>query len=248
MYYKLVIAYDGTDFQGWQRQQYPIVTVAQVLEDTFEDVFFKKIVVVGASRTDAGVHAAGQVAHCRLDFEIDPERLRKAWNNRLPASIFIRSITRDDNFHCQHDVEQKTYFYHVFTQRPLPFISRFGWYYRHDIDMNKLQESLQVFVGTHDFRAFCTLDEDKEKDTVRTINSIDVKYIRRLKAYRIIVRGPSFLHFMIRRIVGACIEVASRPDLPICVLNEALASLDPHQILPKAPAQGLILYKIVYKK
>ncbi len=247
MIYKLIIAYDGTDYHGWQQQAHDQQTVAQVLQDTFHHVFKKKISVVGASRTDAGVHALGQPARFRLDVNIDPERMRKAWNSVLPTAFLIRSLERcDESFHPQNNVLQKTYYYHVFTERPLPMFARYGYYYRHHIDLEKLKKCLNVFIGTHDFRSFCTLYDDS-KSTIRTIDSIDVIYIPRYKVYRIIVRGHSFLHFMIRRIVGACLEVASRADLDVSELEFQLARKSPDQILPKAPAQGLMLYIIRYK-
>jgi|SRR5579859_6226959 len=245
--YKLIIAYDGTDYHGWQKQFHDHITVTQVLEDTFFKVFGKKISILGSSRTDAGVHAAGQVASFSTDIDIDPQQMRLAWNGRLPVSILIRSITRTEvRFNPMNDVAQKTYYYHVLTQRPLPFFSRYGYYYRWNIDIEKLRTALQVFVGTHDFRSFCTL-YDKDKDTVRTIDSIEVVYMPRYKLYRIIVKGYSFLHFMIRRIVGACLEVASRDYLSCADLEHALAQKNPQQSLPKAPAHGLMLYKIRYK-
>lgn len=245
--YKIIIAYDGTDYHGWQQQQHDHVTIMHALQKTFYDVFGKRISINGASRTDAGVHALGQVGVFSVDMAIDPKRMKSAWNAILPPAIVIRSIERSDaSFNPQRNVDYKIYHYYIFTRQPLPYASRYGYYVRDQLDIEKLKQGLSVFVGTHDFRSFCTL-YDKSKNTVRTINSIDVIYIPRYKAYRVVVKGPSFLHFMIRRIVGACIEVATRPDLTIDILRDALVQRDPRQWLPKAPAQGLVLYKIKYK-
>jgi len=244
--YKIVVAYDGTDYCGWQKQK-SVPTVAQRLEDTFRTVFEKSISIVGVSRTDAGVHALGQVASFRSDFAIPQEKMFSAWNNMLPPDIVIRDlqkIPQDESIHQY--VEQKTYYYHFFTKRPLPFVQRYGWYYRYPIDIKKLQKALNVFVGTHDFRSFCTGDE--HEDTVRTIDTISLEYFARFNAYRIMVKGPRFLRYMIRRIVGAAIEVASRDNLPINYLQEVLDEKDPEQTLPNAPAKGLLLYKIRYGK
>lgn len=244
--YRLVVAYDGTDYAGWQRQQH-CLAVTQVLEDAFRKTFNHNITIIGASRTDAGVHAAGQVALATTDLVVEPQAMLRAWNNVLPPAVLIRSLTvADDSFHPWRNVVQKTYYYQVFLERPLPFLARYGWYRRAPLDREKLQAAVAVFVGTHDFRSFCTLEE--EKNTVRTIDSITIEYVKRYRMIRIAVRGQSFLHYMIRRIVGACVTVATRPDLDIPVLQHALAQKDPRQILPKAPAHGLLLYKVQYQR
>ena len=243
--YKIIIAYDGTDYYGWQIQASHI-TVAGTLEKSFQEVFGFPITIAGASRTDAGVHALGQTASFTTDLPLDPQKIIAAWQNILPESILIRSIGEVPlEWNPRHTVEQKTYYYHFFQERPLPFAARYGWYYRYPVDMQKLKEASAIFVGTHDFRSFCTGDE--YESTVRTIDSIDIEYLSRFKAYRIIVKGPGFLRYMIRRIVGACLEVASRDTLNAVHLIEILNQKNPEQLLPTAPAKGLLLYKIVYK-
>lgn len=267
--YKIVVAYDGTDFLGWQVQP-DQKTVAGVLQDTFKHVFGKSILITGASRTDAGVHAVGQTAAFTVDLNIDAQDLRHAWQNVLPDSIVLRSIEEVSlDFNPRAQVKQKTYYYHFFSERPLPMSARYGYYYRYPINPEKLYQALSVFVGTHDFRSFCTGDD--YESTVRTIDAIDVEPLEwfdglttsghcaqslartelvegcvRIKGYRIIIKGPGFLRYMIRRIVGACLEVASRDSLSCDDLKKALAEKNPLQLLPTAPAKGLLLYKIVY--
>ena len=243
--YKIIIAYDGTNYCGWQAQPH-VVTVAGVLEQRFAAVFKQKIKLLGASRTDAGVHALGQVARFTTDLTVSSEQLKNAWNNVLPADIVIRELTQvDDTFHPQHAVAQKTYYYHFFQQRPLPFVYRYGAYYKPHVNLEKLQECLSVFVGTHDFRSFCT-GNDKE-NTIRTIDAITVCSFKRYKVYRITVKGPGFLRYMIRRIVGACLDSASSLELAKEDLRVALEAKNPIQKFDTAPAQGLILVKIDYK-
>lgn len=244
--YKIIVAYDGTDYCGWQKQKC-VPSITQKLEDTFAVVFEKSISIVGVSRTDAGVHSLGQVASFRSDFAITQEKMFSAWNNMLSPDIVIRDlqkIPQDESIH--QNVVQKTYYYHFFTKRPLPFVQRYGWYYRYPIDIEKLQNALNVFIGTHDFRSFCTGDD--REDTVRTIDEISLEHFTRFNAYRIVVKGPRFLRYMVRRIVGAVIEVASRRNLSIDYLQEVLDERDPEQTLPNAPAKGLLLYKIKYGK
>ena len=244
--YKIIVAYDGTDYFGWQRQK-DLPTVAQALEDSFFSVFGQRVPILGVSRTDAGVHALGQVAQFRTEMQIDPKIMQQAWTNILPSDITIKSLEPVDlrfNPHC--NLISKTYHYHFFTKRPLPTVQRFGWFYRYPVCMKKLHDALSVFIGTHDFRSFCTGDE--RADTVRTIDSVSVEWVPEFGAYRIEIRGPKFLRYMIRRIVGACLEVASRNHLPVFCLRKAIDKKDPEQTLPNAPAKGLMLHGIEYKQ
>lgn len=244
-YYKIILAYDGTDFVGWQVQPNGCA-VANVLHDVFVEVFKVHVSIIGASRTDTGVHALGQVVLVKTVLHLDPETLRNAWNNRLPSSLVIRSIEIvDETFHPQRNVDYKIYWYHFFIERPLPFAARYGYWVRYPTDFEKLRECLKIFVGTHDFRSFCTGDE--QESTIKTIDAINLEYLPEYNAYRISVRGHSFLRYMIRRIVGATCEVASRPHLSLAYLHQLLQAKNPEHTLPNAPAQGLILAKIIYK-
>ena len=242
--YKIIVAYDGTDFYGWQIQPgHP--TITSVLQNTFKYVFGREILIAGASRTDAGVHALGQTAVFSTDLAIEANQLLFAWQNVLPSCILLRSIEHVPlDWNPRANVKQKTYHYHFFQERPLPMSARYGYYYRHPVDIEKLKKALNVFVGTHDFRSFCS-GADYE-NTVRTITAVDVEYLSRFKTHRIIVKGPGFLRYMIRRISGACLEVASRDNLGISDLQKALDAKNPLQLLPTAPAHGLLLYKIMY--
>ena len=241
MRYKIIVAYDGTDYFGWQIQSSK-PTIAGTLQSSFKRVFKQDISIVGASRTDTGVHALGQVASFVSDIAIDPETMRMAWNKILPPAIMIRSLeVVSDDFHPQRNVKNKTYTYTFYRERPLPQQARYGWYVPYDIDIEKLRSGLQVFVGTHDFRAFCTMEDGDTRSTIKTIENIEVSN------NKIIIIGHSFLHYMIRRIVGAAMQVAYRPDLSIKDLEKALVSKDPRTILAKAPACGLELREIVYR-
>lgn len=244
--FKLLIAYDGTDYHGWQVQP-DKATVAGVLQARFKKVFGHEIHLTGASRTDAGVHALGQVATLNTDIVIDPQKLCSAWNGRLPADIRIRAATCvPDEFHPQRNVATKIYWYHIFTERPLPGFARYGSWYRFPIDMHKLQAALQLFVGTHDFRSFCTGDE--QESTVRSVTAIRVIPLIHYRAYRIEVVGPGFLRYMIRRMVGAALYVAAHPQMSVTEIATVLAARNPLHTLPSAPAQGLVLRKIVYQE
>ena len=244
--YKVIVAYDGTDFYGWQIQPgHP--TITSVLQKYFKDVFGREILIAGASRTDAGVHALGQTAVFTTDLAIDAAQLLFAWQNVLPGCILLRSIEEVPlNWNPRANVKEKTYYYHFFQERPLPMSARYGYYYRHHVDIEKLKKALGIFVGTHDFRSFCSGAE--YENTVRTIHAVDVEYLPRFKTHRIIIKGPGFLRYMIRRIAGACLEVASRDALALHDLQKVLDAKNPLQQFPTAPAHGLLLYKIIYNE
>lgn len=241
--YKLVIAYDGTNYCGWQFQP-DQPTIAGILEAKFNYVFNKKIKLIGASRTDAGVHSVGQVALFQSDLALDHITMKNAWNSRIPGDILIRSLEIAPlDFHPQKNVIQKTYYYHLFINRPLPFFDKYGWFVNKSLNLEKLSDCLNIFIGTYDFRSFCTGYE--QENTIRTIDSIKIEYISRFKAYRIVVKAPGFLRYMIRRIVGACIQI-STSNRSISELIIALEQKDPEQTLFTAPARGLMLNKIKY--
>lgn len=243
--YIMTIAYDGSNYHGWQIQP-DVETIVGTLQAVFFAVFKLPIIIIGASRTDAGVHALGQVAIFDLSVAIDPAIVMWAWNNKLPGDILIRKLQLiSDNFHPQADVVQKTYYYHFFLDRPLPFMQRYGWYYKQEISLDAVNSFLQIFKGTHDFRSFCTGDE-MGPDTIRTINLLSITYLKRYNVYQIEVKGQRFMRYMIRRIVGAALTATAKkwraPDL-----YDILQAKNPEHTLLTAPAKGLMLHSIHYQ-
>ena len=250
-HYKLLIAYDGYDYHGWQWQPTK-KAVANHLEKAFKKAFCQEVIsLTGASRTDTGVHAWGQVARLKIAFYLEPETLKRAWQGTLPIAIMLRDVQfMDRDFDLQSTVMHKTYDYYVSRTRVVPVLARYCALYYEDFDSEILQRNLNVFLGTHDFRSFCTGD-DKE-NTVRTITSITVAYVRAFKAYRIRVTGPGFLRYMIRRIVGAALQVTTwelekKIDNGQDYLNTILQAKNPRQHLKTAPAHGLMLRSITYR-
>jgi tRNA pseudouridine38-40 synthase len=242
--YVILISYDGLNYNGWQMQKRD-TTISSVLHDSYKNIFHTDLRLVGASRTDSGVHALGQVALVDIPLKIDKNVLLSSWNKRLPKDIYIRAIQNaPEDFHPLKNVERKIYYYHFFIQKPLPFISRYGILCKHPIDLEKLNKALNVFVGTHDFRSFCTGYE--QENTVRTVELIKVVYLKKFKTYRIIISGKGFLRHMIRRIVGAAFDIAMRDDKTIDDIVWALQQKNPHQQLPNAKPHGLLLRRIFY--
>jgi tRNA pseudouridine38-40 synthase len=243
-YFQAIIAYDGTNYHGWQTQP-GLKTIQDTMAKAFRSAFGISVSLRAASRTDAGVHANGQVITLRaeLGINIAPTKIVAVWNHKLPLDITVKSmieVAKDFNIHAH--VIDKIYTYDFFIERPLPTYSRFGWYYGYKIDLSKLTLALKVFEGTHDFRSFCTGDE--REDTVRTVISTKVTYIAARQAYRIEFRGHSFLKYMVRRMAGAALKIAAMPKLTIADLQAVLAQKNPEHTLMTAPAQGLVLQEI----
>lgn len=245
--YKIVIAYDGTDFHGWQVQP-EAVTVASTLQRVFKRVFHEEIAITGASRTDTGVHALGQVAKFHSSMDIGLDTMRDAWNNSLPKSIFIRSIEKK-NFRIFGDVISKTYYYHLFYKHPLPFVARYGWFWKFidHVDFDLFEKAMNCFLGEHDFRSFCKVYE-KGCSTVRTINFIKMRKLERFAAIQIEINGGGFLQYQIRRMIGAALDVASKKSLSTDFLVHQLKFPSDQQELTKAESSGLCLRKIFYKE
>jgi len=245
-FYRIVVAYDGTAYRGWQEQN-NATTVSSALTKAFKQVFFQEARILGASRTDAGVHALGQVAIVRTSVSVPVDNMLQAWSKAIPSDITLRSIQRLDQLVHPHDgVVEKTYVYYIFLERPLPFYQRFGWYIYKPLNLDTLQKALNLFIGEHDFRSFCTGDD--LVDTVRTVNSAKVVYDPCRNAYKIEIKGKSFLRYMIRRIVGACVTIATSSKLNLNDLQNILDKKNPCHTLPNAPAKGLVLEQIVYQK
>lgn len=244
MLYTLIIAYDGTDYYGWQEQKGQ-PTIAQTIQDTFHRVFGHEIAVVGASRTDAGVHALGQVARFHSPIAIDPVIVHRALSNALPRDIRIRSLDASAyRFHPHHDIDYKIYQYHVFLKRPLPFIARFGYYHPHALDEKKFVAALDLLVGEHDFWTFCS--GDCINGTVCCVDDINVTNLRNYGCLRVSVRGRRFFYHMVRRLVGAAITIAASSKRHPEEITEALCVRTPRHFFPTAPARGLVLRKIIY--
>ena len=167
----------------------------------------------------------------------------------MPKSIFIRDIQKvDTDFNPRKNVLQKTYYYHLFYKKPLPFISRYGCYSHHInlIDWNQFYIILKMYEGEHDFASFCKIEE--RCSTVRTIDAITTKNLTRFGCVQIIIKGQGFLRFQIRRMIGYAFDVARRSDLSIDYIQRLLDTPDSRQILLRAKGSGLMLRKIVYKK
>lgn len=245
--YRLTLAYDGTAYRGWQQQPHG-PTVAGVLERGYKQAFGQEIDILGASRTDAGVHALGQVARFYSPLSVDAGRWLRAWNGALPPDIKIRSIERvADNYHPHRDVLHKIYYYHIFTRRPLPFLARYGYYCHRPIDQDKLRRAVACFEGQRNFWTF-KVEGGAAPSDICCIKQARIEEFKRFNMVRISLCGDRFLYHMVRRMVGAVLTVATNSCRSVDEISAALAEQTPRNRFPTLPAHGLVLRRIVYRK
>jgi tRNA pseudouridine38-40 synthase len=248
---RLLVAYDGTDFLGWQRQPHGN-TVQGTLEEAAGKVIGHNVKLIGSGRTDAGVHALGQVANFNTANVIPCGALAKALNDVLPPAIRIRDVDEVDfAFHSRHSARAKTYVYRI-LQSPvaLPFINRYVYHYPYALDAERMAKAAFIFEGERDFTSFvASTDAAGEKENGGAVRTIYASRIiprprSSMLVYR--VRGSGFLRYMVRNIVGTLIE-AGRGRLQPEEVIRILKARDRRRAGPTAPAQGLCLISVEYE-
>ncbi len=243
MRYRITLAYDGTDYFGWQMQaSHP--TIQSILTMALERIEGRRIVTHAAGRTDAGVHAEGQVVSFDLDREWDGIELRRALNGNLPQDIrVIDAATADDDFHARVYAVGKTYSYRINTgEVSNPFLRRYVWDFRHKLDLEKLQVDLNCLCGTHDFIVF-TVADSETKTSVRTIREARLENEGELLT--IYFSGTGFLRYQVRTMIAALVEL-NRGRLKAGSVEELISSGDRSLVGAPAPAKGLTLMKVEY--
>ena len=240
---KLTVAYDGTDYCGWQIQPNGI-TVEEVLNRNLSELTGEEITVTGASRTDSGVHAQGNVAVFDSDTTIPPERIAYAVNRKLPEDIVvIRSEEVPGDWHPRYQETEKTYEYHILNREmPDPVRRRDTYFVSYPLDLEAMRRAAAYLKGEHDFRSFCNNHTDVQ-DTVRTIYDLDI--IRSGDLVTVRIRGNGFLYNMVRIIVGTLVRVGRGFYSPGQV-KEILEAKERTSAGVTAPPQGLVLVKIDY--
>jgi tRNA pseudouridine38-40 synthase len=203
--YELVIEYAGTRYSGWQEQKNAI-TVAGELRKAIEEVAGAVQDLGGAGRTDAGVHALAQVAHVKLEREMDPESLRKEANARLPSDIHLLHVAvADPRFHARHAAISRTYVYQI-SRRRTALAKRYVWWVQRELDVERMRRALQSVVGEHDFVRFCDRPKEKKSTRVR-VDRAEVAESGSLILLRF--EASNFLWKMVRRLTGALVEVGA---------------------------------------
>lgn len=242
---RVLIAYDGSSYFGWQRQD-GFDSVQQHLEEALEALLGDPVVVHGAGRTDTGVHALGQVAHFHVDTALSDDRLRHALNHHLPHSIVLRRLeTCPDDFHARFDARGKRYAYRVVTARFRPPFGRGTCHWTRDaFDAAAMRAAGAQLLGQHDFKAFASAGSPR-KSTVRTLQHLRI--VARRSGFWLVVQGDGFLYNMVRAIAGTLLEVGRGKLAPEAV-GEILRSKDRRQAGPTAPAEGLYLLSVLYRE
>ncbi len=240
---RLLVAYDGARFFGWQRQD-GFDSVQQALEEAVLASTGQRATVHGAGRTDTGVHALGQVAHLHIDTRLTDDRLRHATNAHLPAGVVVREAeTCDDQFHARFSAISKRYAYQVVTSR---FQPAFGATHAHwlawPLDVPRMRREARVLVGRHDFAAFGNTGSPRAT-TVRTVQHL--RLVARRERLFFVIQGDGFLYNMVRTIAGTLIDVG-RGRLEEGACARALASGQRDDAGMTAPAAGLHLVSVQY--
>lgn len=235
---KLVLAYDGAEFSGWQRQKNGR-SVQAVLEGALQQLTGKPVAVTGASRTDSGVHAGGQVAHAKIATRLSPVEIRKALNAILPEDVLICSVAiAPARFHARYSAQSKLYRYQIWNDPLRPLFGREQMHHVRDrLGLPAMRRAARQLKGRHDFRAFCSepakasgAASSSRSHTVRTVKRISLKKEGPLITLE--VRGDGFLYHMVRRMAGFLIEIGKGKPAP--------------PIPPTAPAKGLCLISVRY--
>lgn len=239
----LRVAYDGTNYSGWQLQN-NAVTIEEVLNRAISALFSQDIEVIGASRTDAGVHAYGNVAVFDVETRMPAEKICYALNQRLPEDVrVVESHQVTDDFHPRHCDCTKTYEYKIWNDTfPNPLTRLYSHFFYGALDIKKMQEACSFFIGEHDFTSFCAAGS-QVKSKVRTIYSLDVT--TRDKMITIRVTGNGFLYNMVRIIAGTLIKVGQGVVKP-SEIPSIIEAKDRSLAGPTAPAGGLALIEIRY--
>lgn len=240
----LVVAYEGTNYCGWQMQPNG-VTIEGVLNTALTELLGEPITVTGASRTDSGVHSCGNVAVFDTDTRIPAEKISYALNQRLPGDIVIQqSLEVRSDFHPRHCDSKKTYEYRILNRKfPMPMLRRDTYFYHYPLDAARMQEAAQYLIGEHDFKSFCA-PATSAKTTVRTI--YDLKVERQGDMIAIRVTGSGFLYNMVRIIAGTLIEIGSGAKEPESI-RQVLSACDRNAAGPTAPAHGLTMLGIAFE-
>ncbi|MDD3174278.1 MAG: tRNA pseudouridine(38-40) synthase TruA [Herbinix sp.] len=240
---KLVIAYDGTSYSGWQLQPGQ-PTIEASLNKALSELLKEEIVVIGASRTDSGVHALGNVAVFDTESAMKSEKIWAAVNQRLPEDIRVQSSTEvAPDFHPRRVTSHKTYAYRILHRKvALPTERLYASYVYYDLDIVAMQTAAAYLVGEHDYKSFCSV-KTQALDTVRTIYRLEV--LKEGDIITISITGNGFLYNMVRIIVGTLLKIG-RGTYPPEKMIEILNGCDRSLAGPTAPAVGLTLIKIDY--
>jgi len=244
--YKIIVAYEGTKYSGWQEQLNGL-SIQALIQKALKIALGSPCIVVGAGRTDAGVHALAQVCHFSYSGDVDLYRLCRSLNGLLPLDIRVKSVENSPlDFHACHSATGKIYRYHLYYEKVLdPFSRLYSWHLREPIDKVLLKQATDKFVGTHDFSSFANEAHkgSASRNAVRTIKRIS--HLPGEGSLCLEFEGNGFLYKMVRNIVGTAVTVAMGKR-HIDSIEEIFKAKDRRTADGAAPSHGLFLYKVLY--
>ena len=242
--YKITIQYDGTRYKGWQVQKSTDMTIQGKLQSVLSEMAGQETEVIGSGRTDAGVHAYGQVANFHVPARFKAQEILEYLNHYLPMDIAVLDIEEvEERFHARYHATAKTYVYRIHTSTiPNVFERKYVYTYTEPLDVNQMRNAAKYMLGTHDFAAFCG-NKKMKKSTVRTLTSIDIE--EKEREIQISYTGDGFLQQMIRIMTGTLIEVGNG-----CKRSEDIPHMLESKVRENAgytvPAEGLYLKRVEY--
>ena len=251
-YFKLTIAYDGTDFHGWQIQANK-PTIQGELVGVLQRLTQDRVVLHGAGRTDAGVHALGQVASFRTQSPLAALEFQRALNALLPPAIRVVACEEvGPDFNARWSAVGKTYRYRLYRGRVVPpFLYRYVLHYPFPLDEDKMRDAAARFVGVHDFTSFAAStgseDDDKERATEREIFSAELARSSDNEELVFTVKGRSFLRYMVRKMVGTLLDVGRGRLVPQDI-NRLYELRDRSKSGPTVPPQGLVMIEVLHQE
>jgi tRNA pseudouridine38-40 synthase len=242
--FKMILAYDGSRYQGWQRQKAG-ETIQQSVEERLRMILQEPVIVIASGRTDAGVHALGQACHFRTGSRLGADVIRKGLNALLPEDIFVREINQvEADFHARYSAKGKVYEYRILNCEDRdPFEHRYAWHIRTPLNVAEMSRCLTTLKGTHDFSSFRSTGSGNT-NPVRTIYRAEIARAEGNRL-RILFEADGFLRHMVRNIVGTVVEVGLGRIDP-SRFEAILSARDRRQASSKAPPQGLFLVEVRY--
>jgi len=238
---KLEIEYDGTNFHGWQIQP-ELRTVQGEIEDKLKTILKQKITLIGAGRTDVGVHALGQVANFKTESRLDEESILKGLNGLLPDDVVIRKVEEVDlDFNARYSARSRVYQYRIFLGRTA-IRRRYVWEVSYWLDLEKIVEATGLISGEHDFSSFCVADSTKPNNICKVTQAT---WERSGEELIFEIEADRFLHTMVRSLVGTLVEVG-RGYFSVGDFVNIMQAKDRKKAGPTAPARGLYLVKVRY--
>lgn len=242
--YKLTIAYDGTNYGGWQVQPNSI-GIQTLIQKALQTVLRENVDLTGAGRTDSGVHALGQTAHFKTEQSLEFAKLLYSVNALLPADVRVMHLEkREEDFHARYSATGKVYRYRIDTAYD-PFNRLYSWYVGYKLDLELLRAALNKMLGTHDFKGFANESHSGSAahDSVRTLTRAEL--VQEGSELSIWFEADGFLYKMVRNLVGTAIDIA-RGHLPLEAVDAVFEMRDRSKAGQAAPAQGLTLVQVVY--